>query len=105
MDRDRLKKLAKAAEADRARRKTAAGRLAAQKKTAKWDAANPEKARARADLHNALRRGVIKRGVCEKCGAKKTDGHHDNYKKPLEVRWLCRLHHKELHRKLKEAAK
>jgi hypothetical protein len=23
--------------------------------------------------------------------------HHDNYRKPYEVTWLCNLHHRQLH--------
>ena len=36
---------------------------------------------------------------CEICGATKVDAHHDDYTKPSEVRWLCRKHHNEHHRK------
>lgn len=45
----------------------------------------------------AFRRGEIQRGSCEVCGNPKTDGHHDDYSKPLEVRWLCRKHHRQHH--------
>jgi len=31
------------------------------------------------------------------CGEKKAHGHHDDYTKPLAVKWLCRKHHEELH--------
>jgi hypothetical protein len=30
---------------------------------------------------------------CEACGARKADRHHDDYAKPLEVRFLCRRCH------------
>jgi hypothetical protein len=59
----------------------------------------PEKFRARAALHKALRLGVLKRGRCEVCGAEKTQAHHDDYSKPLEVRFLCPKHHMEIHRR------
>nr|DAD85891.1 MAG TPA: hypothetical protein [Siphoviridae sp. ctGdK3] len=33
------------------------------------------------------------------------EAHHDDYSKPLQVRWLCRRHHKQLHKELKESSK
>lgn len=56
------------------------------------------KVRARAAVQRALGRGDLTRQPCEVCGDEKVDGHHDDYGKPLEVRWLCRTHHGELHR-------
>ena len=41
----------------------------------------------------------IPRKPCEVCGALKVDAHHDDYEKPYEVRFLCRKHHMEHHRK------
>jgi hypothetical protein len=35
--------------------------------------------------------------LCEICG-KKAEAHHDDYGKPLEVRWLCFKHHREWHK-------
>ena len=35
---------------------------------------------------------------CEKCGNKlKLHAHHKDYSKPLDVTWLCRYCHRELH--------
>ena len=34
---------------------------------------------------------------CEVCGATKVEAHHDDYSTPLEVRWLCSLHHHQQH--------
>ena len=45
----------------------------------------------------ALKKGTIKKKSCEKCGDKNTVAHHDDYEKPLEVRWLCEPHHYEHH--------
>ena len=57
----------------------------------------PEKKRARQVFRTAVGLGNIKRKSCEFCGEKKTDGHHPNYSKPLEVIWLCRTHHADMH--------
>lgn len=32
-----------------------------------------------------------------KTPARKANAHHDDYAKPLEVRWLCALHHQRHH--------
>jgi hypothetical protein len=46
----------------------------------------------------AVKRGKLVRQPCEKCGADNAEKHHDDYKKPLEVRWLCRACHVEHHK-------
>jgi hypothetical protein len=55
----------------------------------------------------AIRDGVLVRKPCEVCRKKKTEAHHDDYGKPLEVRWLCRAHHMQIHgreKKLRNAS-
>jgi hypothetical protein len=42
------------------------------------------------------RNGLIKPEPCNICG-KKAEAHHPDYRKPLEVIWLCSKHHKEMH--------
>lgn len=54
---------------------------------------------ARKETRNAIRRGDIIKQPCEVCGNTKVDAHHDDYSKPLEVRFLCRKHHSEHHAK------
>lgn len=59
---------------------------------------NPIKREAHVAVQLALRNGTLGRKDCECCGA--TSGvvaHHDDYSKPLDVRWLCNLHHKQWH--------
>ena len=61
---------------------------------------NPEqkkKAVARAYLGVYLRRGKVVKSGCAICGDLKVEAHHEDYDKPLEVIWLCRKHHTELH--------
>lgn len=53
--------------------------------------------RARQEVANALRRGELERLPCEVCGRTPTQGHHDDYDQPLDVRWLCLEHHREEH--------
>lgn len=58
---------------------------------------------ARKRIQQKIQRGKIARGSCEVCGATPAEAHHDDYSKPLDVRWLCRPHHREHHRNLKAA--
>ena len=48
---------------------------------------------ARSMLAVYIKRGKIVRQPCEACGKEPAHGHHDDYGKPLEVRWLCKHHH------------
>jgi hypothetical protein len=43
------------------------------------------------------RRGKIAPGACEVCGSPQTEMHHDDYRKPLSVRWFCRSCHRAYH--------
>jgi hypothetical protein len=71
----------------------------------KWRAANPLKVRAHAAVAKAFRDGTLKRGKCEECGSLRVEAHHDDYDKPLDVRWLCRRHHVQLHARLRRQEK
>ena len=59
----------------------------------------PEVHKAHDAVEEAIKRGRLARGPCEVCGAARVDGHHDDYSRPLDVRWLCRGHHLEHHRR------
>ena len=64
-------------------------------------------------VDKAIQKGVIVRMPCEICGdsGSMSDGrsniqaHHDDYNKPLDVRWLCQKHHHEWHKKNKPIEK
>lgn len=68
---------------------------AQRKRRAKY----PGKARALAAVSNAIRSGKLSKERCEKCG-EQAQAHHDDYRKPLKIRWLCRKHHLEHHGKV-----
>jgi hypothetical protein len=61
----------------------------------------PEKIMARTICRNAVALGKLKRLSCEECGEGKSQAHHEDYSKPLDVKWLCRKHHAIIHRKYK----
>jgi hypothetical protein len=56
----------------------------------------PEKARARALVRYHVLKGKIQRKPCEQCGLP-AQAHHDDYSRPLDVRWLCPSHHSLFH--------
>jgi hypothetical protein len=55
------------------------------------------KARAHGRVYFAKQKGQLIKKPCEVCGVEEADAHHDDYAKPLEVRWLCRVHHRQWH--------
>lgn len=56
-----------------------------------------EKARSRKALNHAVAAGKILPQPCEKCAAPKAQGHHEDYSKPLDVRWWCAKCHSQHH--------
>ncbi len=89
----------------RARQKydqTPAGKESHRKSTQKIRQDYPQKHKARNTLNNAIRDGKLERlTYCEHCFREGlAEGHHPDYDKPLEVIWLCRGCHTELHNEL-----
>jgi hypothetical protein len=62
----------------------------------------PLKVKARNFLYRNVKKGKLKKESCQKCMNKKVEAHHEDYNKPLEVIWLCKKHHVELHELRKE---
>ena len=58
----------------------------------------PERTSARMAVTRALRDGRLTKLPCFICGDPDTQGHHPNYSAALDVIWLCRKHHDEIHR-------
>lgn len=59
-----------------------------------------EKIKARQLVHYHKKTGKITPAACEECGATEyIQAHHPDYLQPLNVVWLCRDCHRELHQK------
>ena len=60
------------------------------------------KQRARMKLNYHVSKGYVKPYPCEyaNCDITITEAHHPDYSEPLDVIWLCRPHHKQIHRYL-----
>ena len=66
------------------------------------------KIKARKILQYAVKKGrIIKSNICFDCQKtfpkKLIQSHHDDYSKPLEVKWLCKKCHSKRHRKYTDA--
>ncbi len=58
----------------------------------------PLKSKAHKLVERALKSGELTKMPCEICSSEETvHAHHDDYSKPLTIRWLCREHHIEWH--------
>lgn len=65
----------------------------------KWNEGNRKKYLAEKKLRNSVARGtIIKPDKCSICGFEgRIEGHHEDYSKPLEVKWLCYNCHRKIH--------
>jgi hypothetical protein len=59
----------------------------------------PRKYAAHIAVRGAIRAGKLFHEPCVVCGELKTVAHHDDYCKPLNVRWMCQACHKQWHAK------
>jgi hypothetical protein len=57
----------------------------------------PEKYKARTAVGNAVRDGRLTKEPCRICSNPRSTAHHEDYSKPLEVVWLCQIHHEAEH--------
>lgn len=65
---------------------------------------SPHKVKARQTLYHEIRMGRMVKGDCEfgpdRC-AGRVEAHHEDYARPLDVRWLCQHHHRTTEGKAK----
>lgn len=48
-----------------------------------------------------IKQGILIKETCKICGTNENvEAHHEDYTKPLDIIWLCRNHHRELHKKV-----
>ena len=78
--------------------KTEKGKAAHSRACKSWVEKNQVKRAAHILVGNRIRNGDLIKQPCEVCSCEIVHAHHDDYAKPLEVRWLCDEHHNEWHR-------
>lgn len=81
--------------------KTTVGKEACLKAKKAWTADNPKKKWCAVTVNNAVRDGRLEKSKtcsnCNKTGVR-IHGHHDDYDKVFDVRWLCSACHISWHR-------
>ena len=58
--------------------------------------------KANVAIARLVKKGVIKKMPCEICGFEKTEAHHPDYSRLIEIVWLCQSHHYKANRESKE---
>lgn len=56
-----------------------------------------KRANARSYANRYIKYGILKKEPCSNCGDEKAEMHHEDYDKPLQVKWLCRPCHLQHH--------
>ena len=67
-----------------------------------WRNKHPERKSAHMKVYFALKKGILVKQPCFICG-EKSEAHHPDYSRPLDVVWLCSSHHRQAHHPLGES--
>lgn len=59
---------------------------------------HPEKVKARKMVEQAVKDGTLEKSPCVICDKLPSEAHHSDYKKPLDITWLCKRCHDRHHR-------
>jgi hypothetical protein len=65
----------------------------------KYEQENRKVKQAHAKVLRAKKKGTLIPMPCVVCGGPNAQAHHDDYSKPLSVKWYCSLHHNQMHAK------
>lgn len=85
-------------------RQTDSGRAAIARRAARVQALmSPEKRFAYLLVNREVQSGRLKPQPCFVCNTPKTQAHHEDYSRPLDIVWLCTVHHSALHRERRAA--
>ena len=82
---------------EKERRKKPEWKIVREKFRGKYEEKYPERLAAKIILNHAIETGKIKKQPCQICSAKRVEAHHEDYTKPLDVDWLCNMHHRQKH--------
>lgn len=84
---------------DKARYRTPERRAYTHNMAYSYVLSHPKARAAHTAVGNAVRDRRLFKKPCEACGNARAHAHHDDYDKPLDVRWLCPPCHFDWHQK------
>jgi hypothetical protein len=76
-------------------------KISANNSTKKWRMNNKNKHLVHNFTQTALYNGKLIKKPCCICGNSKSQAHHEDYNKPLNIIWFCQEHHSQRHIELK----
>jgi len=79
-------------------RKTKVGAENIRKAVRKSTIKHKHKQDARIMLNRAVNSGLVVKEPCMVCSSRQAEAHHPDHSKPLEVVWVCRQHHADIHK-------
>ena len=96
----RTKNLERIREYDRERAKTPERKATGVLLNKIWRREDPRRQRGHNAVTRAIKKGLLVRAPCCRCGAERSLAHHEDYDKPLDVIWLCQPCHSQRHKEM-----